>query len=160
MALRNVLKVETDNDSLRKRCREIAVIDDKIRTLAADMQETMYEQNGVGLAAPQVGVLKQLVVIDVGEGPITLINPKIVYQKGAIEDTEGCLSVPNVWGIVERPEKVIVRYENLDAEVVEIEGEGLLARALCHEIDHLSGILYTDKVIRFIDPEEMEAKGQ
>jgi len=160
MALRNVLKVETDNDSLRKRCREIAVIDDKIRTLAADMQETMYEQNGVGLAAPQVGVLKQLVVIDVGEGPITLINPKIVYQKGAIEDTEGCLSVPNVWGIVERPEKVIVRYENLDAEVVEIEGEGLLARALCHEIDHLSGTLYTDKVIRFIDPEEMEAKGK
>lgn len=156
MALRNVLKVENDNESLRIKCRDIKVIDDKIRTLAADMLETMYAQNGVGLAAPQVGVLKKLIVIDIGEGPVTLINPIIVYQKGEQEEIEGCLSVPGVWGTVKRPQRVIARGENLDGEVIEVEGEGLMAIALCHEIDHLSGTLYTDKVIRYIDPSEME----
>jgi len=158
MALRNVLKVETDNESLRMKCREIKEIDDKIRALAEDMLETMYAQNGVGLAAPQVGILKRMVVIDIGEGPVILINPVIVYQKGEQEEMEGCLSVPGVWGIVKRPEKVIARGMNLDGETIEVEGEGLMSIALCHEIDHLNGTLYTDKVIRYIDPSEMEER--
>lgn len=155
MALRNVLIVENEEDRLRKKSREITEIDDKIRTLAADMLETMQEKNGVGLAAPQVGVLKRIIVIDVGEGPITLLNPVIAYQKGAIEEMEGCLSVPGVWGIVERPEQVIVRGMNLDGETVEYKAEGLLARAFCHEIDHLNGTLYTDKVIEYVNPEDV-----
>ncbi|MBR6729099.1 MAG: peptide deformylase [Clostridia bacterium] len=160
MARRNVLTVEADNDSLRKKSREIKVIDDKIRTLAEDMLETLYASNGVGLAAPQVGILKRLVIIDIGEGPITLINPVVVYQKGEQNEMEGCLSVPGVWGIVKRPERVIVRGENLEGETIEVEGEGLLAIALCHEIDHLNGTLYTDKVIRYVDPDEMSKEGK
>ncbi|MBE7036963.1 MAG: peptide deformylase [Ruminococcaceae bacterium] len=155
MALRNVLIVENEEDRLRKKSREITEIDDKIKTLAADMLETMQEKNGVGLAAPQVGVLKRIIVIDVGEGPITLINPVVAYQKGAIREMEGCLSVPGVWGIVERPEQVIVRGMNLDGETVEYKADGLLARAFCHEIDHLNGTLYTDKVIEYVNPENV-----
>lgn len=158
MALRNVLTRDADNETLRKKCREITEIDEKILTLAEDMKETMYEKNGVGLAAPQVGVLKRIIVIDVGEGPITLINPVIVYKKGAKQDMEGCLSVPGVWGIVERPEQVIVRGLNLEGETVEIEAKGLLAVAFCHEIDHLDGILYTDKVIEYVDPTAVKEK--
>ncbi len=158
MALRNVLTRDADNETLRKKCREITEIDEKILTLAEDMKETMYEKNGVGLAAPQVGVLKRIIVIDVGEGPITLINPVIVYKKGAKQDMEGCLSVPGVWGIVERPEQVIVRGLNLEGETVEIEASGLLAVAFCHEIDHLDGVLYTDKVIEYIDPSAVKEK--
>ncbi len=158
MALRNVLTRDVDNETLRKKCREITEIDEKILTLAEDMKETMYEKNGVGLAAPQVGVLKRIIVIDVGEGPITLINPVIVYKKGAKQDMEGCLSVPGVWGIVERPEQVIVRGLNLEGETVEIEAKGLLAVAFCHEIDHLDGILYTDKVIEYVDPTAVKEK--
>ena len=158
MALRNVLTRDADNDTLRKKCREITEIDEKILTLAEDMKETMYEKNGVGLAAPQVGVLKRIIVIDVGEGPITLLNPVIVYKKGAKQDMEGCLSVPGVWGIVERPEHVIVRGLNLEGETVEIEAKGLLAVAFCHEIDHLDGVLYTDKVIEYIDPTAVKEK--
>ncbi|MBE7022128.1 MAG: peptide deformylase [Ruminococcaceae bacterium] len=160
MALRNVLTVDAENDSLRKKSREIKVIDDKIRTLAEDMLETLYAQNGVGLAAPQIGVLKRLIIVDIGEGPITLLNPVIVYQKGEQEEMEGCLSVPGVWGIVKRPEKVIVRGETLEGKVIEVEGEGLLAIALCHEIDHLNGTLYTDKVIRYVDPSELSEEGK
>ena len=158
MALRNVLTRDADNDTLRKKCREITEIDEKILTLAEDMKETMYEKNGVGLAAPQVGVLKRIIVIDVGEGPITLLNPVIVYKKGAKQDMEGCLSVPGVWGIVERPEHVIVRGLSLEGETVEIEAKGLLAVAFCHEIDHLDGVLYTDKVIEYIDPTAVKEK--
>lgn len=158
MALRNVLTRDEDNETLRKKCREVTQIDEKILTLAEDMKETMYEKNGVGLAAPQVGVLKRIIVIDVGEGPITLINPVIVYKKGAKQDMEGCLSVPGVWGIVERPEQVIVRGLNLAGETVEIEADGLLAVAFCHEIDHLDGVLYTDKVIEYVDPTAVKEK--
>lgn len=155
MALRNVLVVENDNERLRKQSREITEITDKIKVLADDMKETLYEKNGVGLAAPQVGILKRLVVIDIGEGPITLLNPVIVYKKGSQKEMEGCLSVPGVWGIVERPEKVIVRGMQLDGKTVEIEAEGLLAIAFCHEIDHLNGVLYTDKVIEYVNPDEV-----
>ncbi|MBR5236204.1 MAG: peptide deformylase [Clostridia bacterium] len=158
MALRNVLIRDDDNETLRKKSREITEINEKILTLIEDMKETMYAQNGVGLAAPQVGVLKRLIVIDIGDGPIVLINPVIVYQKGSQKEMEGCLSVPGVWGIVERPTHVIVRGTTPEGEEVEVEGEGLLAVALCHEIDHLNGTLYTDKVIEYVD-QDGAAKG-
>ncbi len=158
MALRNVLTVENEDASLRKQSREITVIDEKIKTLAADMLETMREKNGVGLAAPQVGVLKRIIVVDIGEGPITLLNPVVAYQKGSQKEMEGCLSVPGVWGIVERPEQVIVRGMQLDGQTVEIEAEGLLAIAFCHEIDHLNGTLYTDKVIEYVNPEDISGE--
>lgn len=159
MALRNVLTVDKENDSLRKKSREIEKIDDKILTIIEDMKETLYDKNGVGLAAPQIGILKRIIVIDIGEGPIVLMNPVIVYQKGEITDVEGCLSVPGIWGTVTRPEQVIVRGMNPAGEIVEIEGKGLLARAFCHEIDHLNGTIYTDKVIEYIDPSQMEQEG-
>lgn len=160
MALRNVLVVEHDNDTLRKKSREITEITDKIRTLAEDMKETLYEKNGVGLAAPQVGMLKRLIVVDIGEGPITLINPVIAYRKGSQKEMEGCLSVPGVWGIVERPETVIVRGMQLDGEMTEFEATGLLAIAFCHEIDHLNGVLYTDKVIEYVNPDDTQQEGK
>lgn len=156
MALRNVLTVDKENDSLRKKSRVVEKIDEKILTIIEDMKDTLYEQNGVGLAAPQIGILKRIIIIDIGEGPIILLNPVIVYQKGEQEEAEGCLSVPGVWGTVKRPEKVIVRGMNPEGETIEVEGEGLLAIAFCHEIDHLDGVLYTDKVIEYIDPKEMQ----
>ncbi len=159
MALRNVLTVDTENESLRKKSREVEKIDEKILTIIDDMKETLYDKNGVGLAAPQIGILKRIIVIDVGEGPIVLINPVIVYQKGEATEIEGCLSVPGVWGTVTRPEQVIVRGLNPDGETVEIEGTGLLARAFCHEVDHLNGTIYTDKVIEYIDPSQMQQEG-
>ncbi len=152
MALRNILKVDADLAALRKRSREVQVIDKRVLTLLDDMKETMYADNGVGLAAPQVGVLKRVVVIDVGEGLIELINPIFVYKKGEQISTEGCLSVPGKNGTVKRPEKVIVRARNRENEEFEIEGTGLLAVALCHEIDHLNGVIFTDKVIEYVQP--------
>ena len=149
MAIRNILKVADDEETLRKNSREVTEITPRILTLLDDMAETMYDANGVGLAAPQVGVLRRVVVIDIGDGLIELINPKVVYAKGEITTSEACLSVPGVSGQVTRPEKVIVRALNRNGEEFEIEGEGLLARALCHETDHLNGGLFTDKVIEF-----------
>ena len=149
MAIRNILKVADDEETLRKNSREVTEITPRILTLLDDMAETMYDANGVGLAAPQVGVLRRVVVIDIGEGLIELINPKVVFAKGEITTSEACLSVPGVSGQVTRPEKVIVRALNRNGEEFEIEGEGLLARALCHETDHLNGGLFTDKVIEF-----------
>ena len=118
------------------------------------MVETMYNADGVGLAAPQVGVLRRVVVIDIGEGVIELINPELIETEGEQIGPEGCLSVPGVTGEVERPLKVKVKALNRKGEEFIIEGEGLLARALCHEIDHLDGIIFTDKVIRYLDEEE------
>jgi len=116
------------------------------------MLDTMYDANGVGLAAPQVGVLKRICVIDVGEGPIVLINPeKIEESAEQVVDIEGCLSIPGVYGEVKRPERVVVKALNRKGESFTIEGTGLLARALCHEMDHLDGILFEDKVIRYVD---------
>ena len=151
MAKRTILNVDTDNEALRKKSREVEVIDDRILTLLDDMAETMYDANGVGLAAPQVGVLKKVVVIDVGDGLIELINPVITYKKGEQIDAEGCLSVPGRSATVSRPEKVMVRALNRKGEEINIEGTGLLARALCHEIDHLSGTLYIDNAIAFLE---------
>lgn len=151
MAKRTILNIGTDADTLRKKSREVEKIDDRITTLLDDMAETMYEANGVGLAAPQVGVLKRVVVIDVGEGLIELINPVITYKKGEQIGAEGCLSVPGKAGTVARPEKVKVRAKNRNGEEINIDAEGLLAVALCHEIDHLSGTLFIDSVIEYID---------
>ena len=151
MAKRNILNVDTDNETLRKKSREVEAIDEKILTLLDDMAETMYDANGVGLAAPQVGILKRIVVIDVGDGLIELINPVITYKKGEQIGPEGCLSVPGKTGTVSRPEKVKVRAKNRHGEEINIDAEGLLAVALCHEIDHLSGTLYVDNVIAFIE---------
>lgn len=145
MAVRNIRK---DGDEvLRKVSRKVDVIDDRILTLLDDMKDTMYEAEGVGLAAPQVGVLRRVVVIDVGEGLIELINPVIVYENGEQLEEEGCLSIPGIKGQVKRPAKVIVRAQNRKGETFEITGTDLLAIAFCHEIDHLNGILFTDKAI-------------
>lgn len=136
-----------DDEILRKKSRKIDRIDDRIKELAQDLIDTMIEEEGVGLAAPQVGVLKRIVVVDVGDGPITLINPEILNEEGEEIDDEGCLSVPGKSGKVLRPKKVTVKYTDIDGEEKTVEGRGLLARAFCHEIDHLEGILYIDKVI-------------
>ena len=145
MAIRNIRK---DGDEiLRKVSRKVDVIDDRILTLLDDMKDTMYQAGGVGLAAPQVGVLRRVVVIDVGEGLIELINPVVVYESGEQLEEEGCLSIPGVKGQVARPEKVIVRAMDRKGDSFEITGTGLLAIALCHEIDHLNGILFTDKAL-------------
>lgn len=151
MAKRTILNVDTDNETLRKKSREVEKIDDRILTLLDDMAETMYDANGVGLAAPQVGVLKRVVVIDVGDGLIELINPVITYKKGEQINAEGCLSVPGKSGTVARPEKVKVRALNRHGEEINIDADGLLAIALCHEIDHLSGTLYIDNAIAYIE---------
>lgn len=146
MALRNI-RVKGD-EILRKRSREISEINDRVLTLIQDMKDTMYHAEGVGLAAPQIGILKRIVVIDVGNGPIVLINPEIVNVQGSQIDLEGCLSIPEVQGKVERPQKVTVKALNEKGEMFELEGEGLLARAFCHEIDHLNGTLFIDKTIK------------
>ena len=151
MAKRKILKVFDDEETLRKPSREVTEITPRILTLIDDLADTLYEANGVGLAAPQVGVLRRVVVVDIGEGLYELINPKIVYAKGEITTNEACLSVPGKCGTVTRPEKVIVRAQNRKGKVIEVEGEGLLARAFCHEIDHLDGGLFTDKVIEYVD---------
>ena len=148
------------DEILKKRSREVEVIDEKIQTLIDDMIETMYKYNGVGLSAVQVGVLKRVVVIDIddGTGVKILINPKIVKTKGEQEVEEGCLSFPNQFGKIVRPEKIEVEALNEKGKKVKIEGEGLLAQALAHEIDHLDGVLFVDKIIpgtlEYITPDE------
>jgi len=144
MALREI-RVEGD-PVLTKVCKEVKEITPRIQDLIDDMIETMYEANGVGLAAPQVGILKRIVVIDVGEGPIVMINPRIVAQDGEQTGDEGCLSVPGKAGCVTRPNYVMARFFDEEMNESEIEGEELLARAICHELDHLDGHLYVEKV--------------
>lgn len=143
MAIREVREI--GDEILTKQCKQVTKMTLRTKLLIGDMLETMYEKHGVGLAAPQVGVLKRIVVIDVGEGPIVLINPEIVETSGEQTGEEGCLSVPGKWGVVTRPNRVKVRALDQNMEPFEMEGEELLARAFCHEIDHLSGQLYVDK---------------
>ena len=146
MALRQIVKI--GEPVLRKKSKVVKEINDRIIELLDDMADTMYEADGVGLAAPQVGILKRVVVIDIGDGLIELINPEIIETEGEYLDNEGCLSVPGECGDVLRPYRVKVRALNRFGETIEIEGEELLARAFCHEIDHLDGILYVDKVVK------------
>lgn len=149
MALRKIRLF--DDEILRKKSKAVEVIDDKIRQILNDMAETMYNtENGGGLAAPQIGILKRLVVIDMGKGLIKLINPKIIKQEGNQEVIEGCLSIPNTWGRLKRPEKVVVQALNENGEEIILTGTGDLAKCFCHEIDHLEGILFTDLVTEYI----------
>ena len=155
MAKLNIVK---DGDPiLRKKSRPIEIIDERIKTLAADMIETMRAANGCGLAAVQVGKLRRMVVVEVEENkPYVMINPVIVKREGEQQDVEGCLSVPNRWGITDRPMTVTVKYTGLDGKEHKVTGSELAARAFCHELDHLEGILFTDNVVRMLDPDEVE----
>lgn len=154
MALRQIVK---EGDSiLRKKCRPVTEYNQKLWNLLEDMKETLKDSRGLGLAAPQVGILKRIVIIDMGDGPIEMINPEIVERKGEQECMEGCLSIPGQWGILNRPEFVRVRYRDRNGDLYEIEGEGLFASCASHETDHLDGVLYIDKVIRMVDPSEIE----
>ena len=161
MAIRMIREI--GDEVLNAKCREVAKMTEHTGELIDDMFETMYNEGGVGLAAPQVGVLKRIAVIDVtGEDPYVLINPVIVKTDGEQSGWEGCLSVPNKTGMVTRPNHVVVKALNRDMEEYEIEGTELLARALCHEIDHLDGIMYTTLVegdlrdVRAMDDDEEE----
>lgn len=154
MALREV-RLEGD-PILRKKSKEIREITDRIKVLLEDMVETMNHENGVGLAAPQVGILRRAIVLDIGEGPIKMINPVISSEKGKIIEAEGCLSVPGRSGTVQRPESIRVEYTDIDGKETSIKAEGLMARAICHEVDHLNGILYIDKIIEEIELEDLE----
>lgn len=153
MAIRRILN-ETD-EILRKTSRPVEKFDDRLHTLIDDLAETMEEANGVGLAAPQVGVLRRVVTIDVGNGVIEMINPEVIYESAEqIDDAEGCLSSPGEYGMVKRPKKVRAKYFDRHGNLCEIEGEGLLARAICHETDHLNGRLFKDLVSRMLDEDE------
>ena len=154
MALRNIVK---DGDEiLSKKCRPVEKFDQKIWTLLDDMAETMHLANGVGLAAPQVGMLRRVVVIDVGEGVIELVNPQIIAYSGEQEEIEGCLSFPGQWGIAKRPTYVKVKAQDRFGKEFDMEGRDLLARAFCHEIDHLNGVVFKDRVERMLTPQEIE----
>ncbi len=144
MALRQI-RIMGD-EKLEKVCRPVTEMTARTKELIADMLDTMYDANGVGLAAPQVGVLKRIVVIDVGDGPLVLVNPEILETSGEQTGQEGCLSLPGQAGIVTRPNYVKVKALNEEMEEIEIEGEELLARAICHECDHLDGIMYVRHV--------------
>ncbi|MCI8283827.1 MAG: peptide deformylase [Firmicutes bacterium] len=143
MALRNIVKY--GDEILKKKCRPVTDINDRIQVLIDDMIETVHEANGVGLAAPQVGVLRRIFVVDIGEGPIVLINPEIVETDGVQDGEEGCLSLPGRAGQVSRPNYVKIKGLDRNGNEVEYEGTELLARAFCHENDHLDGVLYIDR---------------
>ncbi len=145
MAIRN-LRYKGDS-LLRKKSREVKKIDSRVITLINDMVETMYKEEGIGLAAPQVGVLKRVAVIDLGDNLIKMINPQIIEKKGEEIDIEGCLSIPGESGKVKRPKKIKVKYLDIDGNEKVLKATGLLARAFCHEIDHLEGVLFIDKTI-------------
>ncbi len=148
MALREIRKI--GEDVLRKKSKTVDVFDNKLKILIEDMLDTMYEAEGVGLAAPQIGILKKIVVIDIGDetGVHVLINPEITSKSGSQTGDEGCLSVPGVFEEVERPNVVTVKAQNENGENITLTGEGFLARAICHELDHLEGTLFVDKVVR------------
>lgn len=153
MAIRAIL--HESEDLLRKRSRPVEKFDEKLWSLLDDMAETMHKANGVGLAAPQVGFLRRAVIIDIGDGLIEMINPEIVFaSEETEEEAEGCLSSPGEYGLVARPVKVKAKYFDRFGKEREIEGEGLLARAICHETDHLEGRLFKDLATEMLDPDE------
>ena len=160
MAIRQIR--EYGDEILRKKAREVEVVDDKIRELIEDMIETMHKYNGVGLAAPQVGILKRVVVIDLYDdnGPLRLVNPVIIKQKGKQEVEEGCLSFPNQYAKMIRPEEVVAEALNEKGEKIKIKAKGLLAQAICHELEHLEGILFIDNMVpgtlEYVQPDETE----
>lgn len=154
MGLRKIL---TDQDpALHKVCKSVTSFDKKLHKLLDDMAETMEQANGVGLAAPQVGILRRVVVVDTGDGILELVNPSLVETDGEQTGAEGCLSVPGKYGLVTRPYTAKVRAQDRDGEWFEVEGEELIARCFCHELDHLDGIVYTEVMERFLTQEELE----
>lgn len=154
MATRKIVKL--GDETLRKVCKKQEKFDLRLWTLLKDMADTMYKAEGVGLAAPQVGILRRVVVIDVGDGLVELMNPEIIASSGEQCGREGCLSLPGRQGIVKRPDKVTVRAQDRKGKPFEFEAEGFFARAVCHELDHLDGVLYIDKMERELTPEEIE----
>lgn len=153
MAIRNILK---DGDpALHKVCRPVTEFNERLWELLDDMAETLHQADGVGLAGPQVGVLRRLFIMDLGEGVIECINPKIVARKGTQEGQEGCLSCPGEWGIVRRPKTVILQAQDRFGKEFTLKGEDLLARCICHENDHLDGILFKQNAVRMLAPDEV-----
>lgn len=149
MAIRQIRTKE--DEILYKKCKEVKNFDEKLHILLDDMYETMKKHDGVGLAAPQVGILKRAVVIDVGDGVIELINPEIIETSGTQIGSEGCLSVPKVFGEVERPNVVTAKAQDRNGKWFKVTGKELLARAICHEVEHLEGKLFLERVIRFVE---------
>jgi peptide deformylase len=149
MAIRQIRM--RDDEILRKRCKEVKKFDEKLGILLDDMYDTMTKAEGVGLAAPQVGILKRVVVIDIGDGRIELINPEIIETSGTQNGSEGCLSFPKLYGEVERPNYVKVKAQDRNGKWFTAEGEELLARAFCHECDHLDGHVFTEKVTKYVN---------
>lgn len=158
MAIRKI--VQFGDEVLNKECRKVESFDARLHQLLDDMKETLADANGAGLAAPQVGILRQVCIVDVGEGPIELINPEIVKTEGEQTGFEGCLSYPDNWGVVTRPMKVTVKAQDRDGKWFKVTGEALCARAFCHEIDHLHGTLFTAHAARMLTSEELEAEQQ
>ncbi len=154
MAIRKI--VTKEDPIMRKTSRKVEKFNERLWTLLDDMKETMYQAEGVGLAAVQVGILKRVVVIDVGDGFLELINPEIIETSGEVADVEGCLSVPGESGTVIRPEYVKIKAQNRDGVWRRYEGTGLKARCFCHEIDHLDGIMYIDKVVKDVTAEDIK----
>ena len=154
MALRNIL---TDgNPTLNKVCRPVTAFDERLATLIDDMKETVVQANGVGLAAPQVGVLRRVVVVDLGDEIVELVNPRILEQSGEQDGLEGCLSVPDRFGMVKRPNFVRLEAQDRHGDWYEYEGEELIARCFCHELEHLDGHLYTERAYKMLTQEEYE----
>ncbi len=160
MAIRNILKLNLPGEELLSvKCKPVGELTERTKTLLEDLIDTLYKSGGVGLAAPQVGVLRRMAVIDIGDGLIELIDPEIVAVEGEQTGLEGCLSYPDHWGIVTRPYKVTVRAADRNGNVREIVGEELLARALCHEIEHLDGHMFIEKVSEWVNPDEYDENG-
>lgn len=154
MAILNILK--EGDETLRKKCRPVEQITPRILTLLDDMHETLGKAQGVGLAAPQVGVLRRIVIVEIDDIKYEMINPEIIETKGVQEEIEACLSVPEKYGLVKRPAWVKVRAMDRNGNIYEAEGEGLMARCFCHELDHLDGTLYIDKADEIYNPDEIE----
>lgn len=154
MGIRNILK--EGETILNKKSRVVETFDDRLCTLIDDMKETLLKENGVGLAAPQVGVLKRVIIVDIGDELVEIVNPEIVKKLGKQEEIEGCLSCPGEYGITVRPMKVKVKGKNRFGKDVVYEGEDLVARAFCHEVDHLDGILFKKHVIKMLNKEDLE----
>ena len=157
MGLRKIMTVESP--CLHKVCRPVEKFDGKLHKLLDDMKETLLDANGVGLAAPQVGILRRVVIVDTGEEMLELVNPELLETSGEQEGAEGCLSVPGKYGLVKRPNVAKVRAQDRDGNWFEVEGEELIARCFCHEIDHLDGIVYTEIMERYLTEEELNGEG-
>ena len=157
MGIRKIMTVK--EPCLHKVCRPVEKFDGKLHKLLDDMKETLLDANGVGLAAPQVGILRRVVVVDTGEEMLELVNPELLETSGEQEGAEGCLSLPGKYGLVRRPNVAKVRAQDRNGNWFEVEGEALIARCFCHEIDHLDGIVYTEVMERFLTEEELNGEG-